>query len=180
MRSRACPAEFAAPGKQASGLFSARTARQPLEIRRCERNICQGVVWRGRSPSILNPQQRHARCEDEFLRSVACGAGAKILTLRLCRPGVPQGRQAKARGFPKGGSEGPENRPVACFHRRTGRQALVVSPFRGLCNSPVSMFLCTARIRLPAGTSGPGGASGGSARGFHRPAVRREPARAYT
>ena len=25
-----------------------------------------GVVWRGRSPSKYNPQQRHARCEDEF------------------------------------------------------------------------------------------------------------------
>ena len=29
--------------------------------------------------------------------------GAKIHTLRLCRPGVPKGREAKARGFPKGG-----------------------------------------------------------------------------
>ncbi len=103
MRSRACPVGFAAPGKQAGGLFSARTGRQPLEIRKCGRNICQGVVWRGRSPSIINPQQRHARCEDECLRSGACPAGAKILSLRLCRPGVPQGRQAKARGFPKGG-----------------------------------------------------------------------------
>ena len=38
------------------------------------------------------------------------------------------------------GCERPENMPVACFHRRTGRQALVVSPCRGLCNSPFFFF----------------------------------------
>ena len=34
-------------------------------------------------------------------------------------PSVPK-------GFPYGGCEGPENRPVACFQRTAGRQALVV------------------------------------------------------
>ena len=45
LRSGACAVGFAAPGKQASGLFSARN----------------GPAGPGR-PSILNPQQRHARC----------------------------------------------------------------------------------------------------------------------
>ena len=60
-------------------------------------------VWRGRSPSMINPQQRHARCEDEFLRSGACGARAKILSLRICRPGGPKVREANPRGYPIGG-----------------------------------------------------------------------------
>ncbi len=88
------------------------------------------VVWRGRSPSKCNPQQRHARCEDEFLRSRAyqglparCSvrkshrlflralttpAGAKILSLRLCRPGFAA----------------PGKQHSVLFSARTGRQAL--------------------------------------------------------
>ena len=93
------------------------------------------VVWRGRSPSILNPQllvrgargacargardpMRHVRCEDEFLRSRACTARAKIFSLRLCRPGAPQGREAKARGFSQGGQvplAGAVQQPLVLF-----------------------------------------------------------------
>ena len=103
--------------------------------------------WGGlEGPQPLHFKSAAATCavRGEFLRSGACPAGSKSHLLRLCRPGLrgpgklscgqfspsngPAGpgktREAKARGFPTGGSEGPENRPVACFHRRTGRQAL--------------------------------------------------------
>ncbi len=89
MRSlRICRLGFAAPGKQASGLFSARTGRQALVT------TCLSA----------DPKEK-AMCD----------------------------RQRRLWGFPKWGSEGPENDPVDHSHRRTGRQAPVVSPFRWGC-----------------------------------------------
>ena len=101
--------------------------------RHCQEINNSRVVWRGRSPSILNPQQRHARCEDEFLRSrnkpwvrktnqllwsknsfiapLPPGVRSAWKTGRWpvfsengpVGPGFPKGREAKARGLTKGG-----------------------------------------------------------------------------
>ena len=151
------------PGKQASGLFSAKN----------------GPAGPG-SPSMINPQQRYVRCgavstrktvqwtvfteqragrpwdnfseqragrpragifaeqeQNSFIAPLSPGVRRARTTVRWtvfsenrpAGPGFPQGREAKARGFPAWGSEGPENRPVACFQRRTGRQALEAPPF---------------------------------------------------
>ncbi len=97
---------YAKGGTGAWGFCSIKKAISPCSIKEndCLNQLCNsnyleinnpGVVWRGHSPSMLYPQQRHARCEDEFLRSGACGARAKILSLRLCRPGfAAPGKQA--------------------------------------------------------------------------------------
>ncbi len=106
------------------------------------------VVWRGRGPSISNPQQRHARCEDELLSSG-----------NMPWLGEANSTPAEQKFFPCAfaarGSQRPENRPVACFQReRAGRPWIPEgtsgkgvrgvskggrqSPFRGLCYSPFS------------------------------------------
>ena len=69
------------------------------------------VVWRGRSPSILNPQQRHARCEENF-----CGAEREQKFIH-CAFAARESRRDERQ-------------------RRGGSRKGDVSPFRGLCNTP--------------------------------------------
>ena len=150
------------PGKLSSGQFSPSNGPagpgSPSILNPQQRHVrCGAVSARKWSRWLHFSEQRAGRPRAGIFAERSLPRGEKIHTLRLCRPGLrgpgklscgqfspsngPAGsgktRKAKARGFPKWGSEAPENRPVACFHRRTGRQALVVSPCRGLCNSPL-------------------------------------------
>ena len=49
---RICRPGFAAPGKQASGLFSARTGRQALEERARGKSEGESVGWGSKRPEI--------------------------------------------------------------------------------------------------------------------------------
>ena len=73
------------PGKQAGGLFSPSN----------------GPAGPG-SPSMSNPQQRHARCEENF-----CGAElaprSKNSYLAPLPPGSPEGTRGKGEGVPEMG-----------------------------------------------------------------------------
>ena len=64
------------------------------------------VVWRGRSPSKCNPQQRHARCEEYF-----CEAGltceSKNTYLAPLPPGSVEDARGKGEGVPERGTYPP-------------------------------------------------------------------------
>ena len=91
------------------------TINSPKDIKYAPRYI-EGVI-RGMLPSDGNPQRRHVRCEEHFCggslaiwgsqrpenRPVACfqreRAGRpwkKMPSLRICRPGAPEGARGKS------------------------------------------------------------------------------------
>ncbi len=63
--------------------------------------MTEGVI-RGSDPPDCNPQQRLRRCEEHFCgaefalgrEDTFTSAGAKMRTLRICRPGALKGREA--------------------------------------------------------------------------------------
>ncbi|MBQ3760667.1 MAG: hypothetical protein II875_01500 [Clostridia bacterium] len=71
---RQSPRQWLIKGKKHTLLHAPKKAPQAQNPR---------MAWRGRSPSNLNPQRRHVRREDGFLRSGACPAGVKILSLQF-------------------------------------------------------------------------------------------------
>ncbi len=83
------------------------------------------VVWRGRSPSMTNPQQRHVRCEYNF-----CGAEL-----------APREKKLIPYAFAAGESSRDERQ------RRGGARQVDVSPCRGLCSSPFAYRAARNRKR---------------------------------
>ena len=125
---------------------------------RLENNI-SGVVWRGRSPSISNPQQRHARCEENFCGAELAPREQKFFPCAFaareshsversetegvqsvdCRPKPTAKRMRRAWGV-------RDER-----QRRGGARKGDVSPFRGLCSSPLASAITVIRLLLPRG-----------------------------